>query len=81
MVITLAGGWALASSMAARRVHWPFGSEQIPSPGWASWVSAMLFTVKVRLVGALAAPAGADGAVAARPVRSATSRIRRRGPP
>ena len=39
------------SVSAARNVHWPVESAQIPSPLVASGVSAVLVTTKVRLPG------------------------------
>ena len=38
-----------ASMIAARRVHLPAESAHVPSPGLASTVSAVLFTVKLAL--------------------------------
>src|SRR5438105_5970897 len=45
---------ALASSIAARKVHFPLASAQIPSPGLASLVSPLSLTV--RLIGQLIVP-------------------------
>src|SRR6266851_4269002 len=44
MVITLPLGWASASCTAARRVHCPDASAQMPSPGDTSGASVVLVT-------------------------------------
>src|SRR5215470_17043127 len=45
MLTLLPDGEAAASSSAARSVHRPAASAQLPSPGWASWASAVVLTV------------------------------------
>jgi hypothetical protein len=48
MLTVLPDGEAAASSSAARSVHCPAASAQVPSPGWASWASAVVLTVNVK---------------------------------
>src|SRR6266516_3500019 len=70
MVTALPLGWASASCTAARRVHCPAASAQMPSPGDASGASVVLVTWNV----SVAAAASGGRMLSARPARSARPR-------
>src|SRR5712691_9260868 len=70
MVITLPLGWASASSTAARRVHCPAASAQMPSPGDTSGASVVVVTWNVNV----AAAASGGRMLSPRPATSARPR-------